>query len=285
MTAGRGDRVIWPAEAIWEAVSPNLPGFTVEILPELDSTNAELMRRARAGQTEPSLLVAERQTAGRGRLGRVWLDGAGAGAGVGSETASQSLKFSLGLLLQRPDCSGLSLAIGVAVAESLLHAANKPLSAARLGLKWPNDLWLEECKLGGILVETFGPTLPRYVVIGVGINIVPPLPTADVSFSTPPAGLHTLWPQADAGQALLWIIPALIAAVQQFDVDGFAPFQARFNALDVLRDAAVHLSDGSSGTARGVDASGALRVQTASGIQTVSSGEVSVRPLHMALPR
>ena len=274
-----GGRVIWPAEAIWEAVSPNLSGFTVEILPELDSTNTELMRRARAGQTEPSLLVAERQTAGRGRLGRVWLDGDDA------EAVGASLKFSLGLPLQRQDWSGLSLAVGIAVAESLLHAANLPLSAVNLGLKWPNDLWQGEHKLGGILIETFGQTLPRYVVIGIGINITPPVPTAAVSFSTPPAGLQTLWPQADAGQALLWIAPALIAAVQQFDRDGFAPFQARFNALDVLRDAAVHLSDGSSGTARGVDASGALRVQTAGGMQTISSGEVSVRPLHMALPR
>lgn len=274
-----GGRVIWPAEAIWEAVSPNLSGFTVEILPELDSTNTELMRRARAGQTEPSLLVAERQTAGRGRLGRVWLDGDGA------EAVGSSLKFSLGLPLQRQDWSGLSLAVGIAVAESLLHAANLPLSAVHLGLKWPNDLWQGEHKLGGILIETFGQTLPRYVVIGIGINITPPVPADAVSFSTPPAGLQTLWPQADAGQALLWITPALIAAVQQFDRDGFAPFQARFNAFDVLRDAAVHLSDGSSGTARGVDAIGALRVQTANGMQTISSGEVSVRPLHMALPR
>ena len=60
----------WPAEAVWEAVAPLLPGFTVEVLPSIDSTNTELMRRARAGQTEPTLLVAEQQTAGRGRLGR-----------------------------------------------------------------------------------------------------------------------------------------------------------------------------------------------------------------------
>ena len=60
----------WHAEALWEAVVPQLPGFTVEVLPQIDSTNTELMRRARAGQTEPTLLVAERQTAGRGRMGR-----------------------------------------------------------------------------------------------------------------------------------------------------------------------------------------------------------------------
>ena len=59
----------WPAESIWEQVAPLLPGFTVEVLPEIDSTNTELMRRARAGQAQPILLAAEHQTAGRGRLG------------------------------------------------------------------------------------------------------------------------------------------------------------------------------------------------------------------------
>ena len=89
----------WPAEAVWEAVAPLLPGFTVEVLPSIDSTNTELMRRARAGQCEPTLLVAEQQTAGRGRLGRVWQSDAGA-----------SLMMSLGLPLAPADWSGLSWA-------------------------------------------------------------------------------------------------------------------------------------------------------------------------------
>ena len=62
----------WPLEAVWEAVAPLLPGFTAEMLPSVDSTNTELMRRARAGRCDPVLLVAEQQTAGRGRLGRAW---------------------------------------------------------------------------------------------------------------------------------------------------------------------------------------------------------------------
>ncbi|HXE46880.1 MAG TPA: biotin--[acetyl-CoA-carboxylase] ligase, partial [Ramlibacter sp.] len=78
----------WPAKAIWEAVAPVLPGFTVEVLPEIASTNSELMRRARTGSLEPVLLVAQRQTAGRGRLGRSWAGDAG-----------RSLTFSLGLPL------------------------------------------------------------------------------------------------------------------------------------------------------------------------------------------
>ena len=96
----------WPAEAIWEAVSPQLPGFSVEILPQVDSTNSELMRRARAGQTDAVLLVAETQSAGRGRLGRQWVSQRG-----------DSLTFSLGLPIAPQDWSGLSLAVGLSLAS------------------------------------------------------------------------------------------------------------------------------------------------------------------------
>eukprot|EP01034_Spumella_vulgaris_P035364 gene35364-43606_t len=102
------------------------------------------MRRARAGQTEPTLLVAEQQTAGRGRLGRVWQSDVGA-----------SLMLSLGLPLAPKDWSGLSLAVGVSVAESLQPTLPplQPGHSPRIGLKWPNDLWLSgDRKLGGILV-------------------------------------------------------------------------------------------------------------------------------------
>ena len=116
----------WPAEAIWQAVAPQLPGFTIEVLPCIDSTNTELMRRARAGRCEPILLVAEQQTAGRGRLGREWHSG----------TDAASLTFSLGLPLAPLDWSGLSLAVGVSVAESLQPLLPAPDSRTpRIGLK------------------------------------------------------------------------------------------------------------------------------------------------------
>ena len=95
----------WNAEALWEAIAPQLPGFTVEVLPTIDSSNTELMRRARDGLTDPVLLIAEQQTQGRGRLGRNWVSGVG-----------DSLMFSLGLPLAPRDWSGLSLAVGVSVA-------------------------------------------------------------------------------------------------------------------------------------------------------------------------
>jgi BirA family transcriptional regulator, biotin operon repressor / biotin---[acetyl-CoA-carboxylase] ligase len=251
--------VDWHGEAIWQAVAPLLDGFTVEVLPELDSTNGELMRRTRAGQAEPVLLVAERQTAGRGRLGRSWASRPG-----------DSLTFSLGLPFAPADWSGLSLAVGVAVAEAL-HP--------RIGIKWPNDLWVDDRKLAGILIETAG-TGPdtaagRYTVIGVGINIRPP---QGGGYATPPAGLAELLPEADAGTVLARIAAPLVQAVLAFQTFGFAPFQARFAARDVLRDRPVVLSDGTAGTAHGTTDEGGLLVHTAAAMVTVTSSEVSVRP-------
>ncbi|MDI1245229.1 MAG: biotin--[acetyl-CoA-carboxylase] ligase, partial [Rhodoferax sp.] len=101
MAATPAQALRWPAEAIWEAVAPALPGFTVEVLPELDSTNSELMRRARAGRPDPVLLVAEQQIAGRGRMGRQWHSG----TVRGSQTPA-ALTFSLGLNLAPADWSG-----------------------------------------------------------------------------------------------------------------------------------------------------------------------------------
>jgi len=269
----------WPAEALWEALAPSLPGFTVEVLPEIDSSNTELMRRFRGSPTaeprpEPLLLVAEQQTAGRGRLGRQWQSRRG-----------DSLTFSLGLPLAPADWSGLSLVAGVSVADSLepLTGGGKP----RIGLKWPNDLWLStpqgERKLAGILVETASWEGIRYVVIGIGINIrAMALDTAAPAAALPaipPGGLQELLPGLDAPATLLRIIPPLVQAVQAFERFGFAPFQARFAARDVLAGRAVQLSDGGTGTAHGVSENGALLVHTAAGMKEITSSEVSVRPL------
>jgi BirA family biotin operon repressor/biotin-[acetyl-CoA-carboxylase] ligase len=248
------------AEELREAVAPRLPGFSVEVLDEIDSTNSELMRRARAGRMQPVLLVAQAQTAGRGRLGRGWTSAPG-----------DSLTFSLGLPLAPQDWSGLSLAVGVAVAEAL-HP--------RIRIKWPNDLWLDDRKLAGILIETASwaagePQSPRYAVIGIGINIREP---AAAAYTVGPAWLGELVPGITAPQALARITPPLVDAVKAFEAFGFAPFHVRFDARDLLRDRAVVLSDGRTGTAHGTSEDGGLLVHTAAGMATVTSSEVSVRP-------
>ncbi|HEY8050411.1 MAG TPA: biotin--[acetyl-CoA-carboxylase] ligase [Ramlibacter sp.] len=250
----------WHAEEIGQALAPLVPGITVEVLPSVDSTNTELMRRARAGRSEPVLLVAQEQTAGRGRLGRGWASAPG-----------DSLTFSLGLPLAPEDWSGLSLAVGVAVAEAL---------GPRVRVKWPNDLWLDDRKLAGILIETAAwaagePQASRYAVIGIGINIREPTPGA---YSTPPAWLGELLPGIDVPEALARIAQPLAGSVKAFEAFGFAPFHVRFDARDLLRDRTVHLSDGRSGTAHGTTETGGLLVHTAAGMATVTSSEVSVRP-------
>lgn len=261
MTLGRTP-IRWPAEAVWEAVVPLLPGFTVEVLPEIDSTNSELMRRAHSGQLEPVLLVAERQSAGRGRLGRSW-NGA---QGNTQNSNLSALTFSLGLPLEPQDWSGLSLAVGIAV----VHALHP-----RLQLKWPNDIWLDGRKLGGILIETVKVGEVRYAVIGIGINIEAPV--AD-GLRTPPAGLAELLPAVLAPDVLEQLVPTLVRQVQRFEREGFGGMREDFIARDLLYGAEVVCSDGLVGTARGVDAGGALLVHTADGLKKISSAEVSVRP-------
>jgi BirA family biotin operon repressor/biotin-[acetyl-CoA-carboxylase] ligase len=264
-------------------VVPLLAGFTVEVLPEVDSTNSELMRRFKgtdriAPQTEPTLLVAEQQSAGRGRLGRTWASQRGS-----------SLMFSLGLPLAPTDWSGLSLAVGVSLADSLeppYGRAEDTASPEKIQLKWPNDLWLTTPdgphKLGGVLVETAAAADgQRFVVIGVGINIHPPAltPEAASAAAVPPGGLHSLLPELDAPAALLRVAAPLVRAVLAFEQFGFAPFQSRFARRDALNGRAVALSDGTQGTAMGVADHGALRLATASGVVDVTSAEVSVRPV------
>ncbi len=254
--------MIWPAEDLWQAMSALQPDITVEVLPEIDSTNTELMRRAREGQTYPVLLVAEVQSAGRGRLGRPWHGQVG-----------DALTFSLGLKMSPKNWSGLSLAVGLSLARSLD-------SEGQLGirLKWPNDLWVAQPhtpqgwgKLAGILIEV----TQGYCVVGVGINIAPPVAEG---LSTAPLGLQNLQAGMTATQALVKVATPLLSTLLAFERGGFAPLQNAFNARDALYDAPVTLSDGRTGIARGVDAVGALLVETAQGLETITSSEVSVRP-------
>ena len=188
----------WGAQALWQQLDALLPGIGIEIVASTDSTNTRLVERARRssgrrdapvtapGQLDaaareaptphgrrgddmrPCLLVAEAQTAGRGRLGRTWHASPGA-----------SLTFSLSLPLAPPQWSGLSLAVGVALADAL--DPGRPAQPPRIGLKWPNDLWLLDApgqgrKLGGVLIETVAVGERRMAVIGVGLNVRPPLP-------------------------------------------------------------------------------------------------------------
>lgn len=250
------------AERVWEAVVGDLPGFSVEVVPEIASTNTELMSRARTGVFDPVLLVARHQNAGRGRRGRGWVSAPG-----------DSLTFSLGLPLAPTDWSGLSLAVGVSVADPL---------GPDVRLKWPNDLWWQGRKLGGILVETANlANGGRVAVVGIGINLATPqvMPDPNAALpAVPPVGLREWQPDAEAGAVLEALAPALVRDLLAFQALGFSAFAQRFALRDALNGRPVTLSDGRQGTACGVGDDGALRVLTDNGLQLVNSQEVSVRP-------
>lgn len=260
----------WPVAAIEQSLAAVWPDAQVEVLPQVASSNTTLLDRARAGQTQPTLLVAERQTAGRGRMGRQWLS---------LQAAGGSLTFSLGVPLGQADVAGLSLVVGHVLAQAL-----DPNDVHQLRVKWPNDLWLARRKLGGVLIEISSQGTQRQAVIGVGINIqaLPPLPEAapgQVSVQAP-AWVQEFAPHATAPWVLEQIAAPLAQAVQQFIDHGFAPWQPRFAERDALQGQAVRLSDGSQGVARGINATGALRVQLADGtLREVHSSEISLRPV------
>ena len=249
----------WQPDSLTAQLQSLLPGIGVEVLGESGSTNSLLIDRART-DAQPVLLVSESQSGGRGRMGRAWVAAPGC-----------SLTFSLGLPLPAADWSGLSLAVGCALAEALEPAGH------RLQLKWPNDLWLDGRKLGGVLIESQQAVgTERYLVVGVGLNIRAINDADAAQFSSGFAALEELRPGISAPEALARVMPGLLRTVLDFSSEGFAPWQQRFDRRDLSRDRPVTAGN-LRGVARGVSPTGELRVQTDSGMHSIASGEVSLR--------
>lgn len=270
---GRGYRLPRPWQRLDPAELAALLGegagrFQIEVMQQAASSNTELLRRAALGAPGGTVLAVELQTAGRGRIGRVWHSGLG-----------NALTFSL---LWCFDCglnalSGLSLAVGVAIRRALGRFA-----AAGVGLKWPNDILCDGAKLGGVLIEAQGDMYgPSAVVIGIGLNCHLP---ADIE--------QAITQSATALDRVCRTLPernALLAALLQdlgdvldiFARSGFAALRAEWEGSHAYQDAAIrlHMPDGSAveGIARGVGESGELRLETAQGVRLFNSGEVGAR--------
>lgn len=250
--------------AITRALGDCVCRFDIDLQAECASTNAALLARAEAGAASGTVIVAERQTAGRGRQGRAWLASPG-----------DSLTFSL--LWRFPSGTapaGLSLAVGLAVAEAI-----QKIGAGRTALKWPNDLLKDGRKLGGILIELV-PGKPHAAVIGIGLNLrLPagmPAELAAQSASLDNAG--------EPNALLAAVLVELLAVLTIFTTDGFAALRDAWTARHAFENAPIRLlSDFAPprmGICRGVADDGALLLETdgqGGRIERVLSGEVSLR--------
>lgn len=271
--AGLGYRLAQPlqrldAEAIRAALPPAARARLrrLEVALRLDSTNQRLLEAGAAD--DPQALFAEAQTAGRGRRGREWRSPFGA-----------NLYLSLGWSFPAwpPALGTLPLAIGVASARALT-AAGVP----GVGLKWPNDLRIAAAKLGGILIEQRGEAGGSCrVVIGIGLNVAMTAAQAGEIAQDWTSVQAVTGARPDRNGLAAQLLASLLAALEDFEQHGFAGFVADWNRLDLSAGRAVRVEGAGAvieGIARGIDAQGALIVETADGRrQHLHAGEVSLR--------
>lgn len=237
----------------------------VSVLPVVDSTNQYLLDCI-AELNSGDACVAEYQQAGRGRRGRQWISPFGA-----------NLYLSMFWRLEQGPAAamGLSLVIGMVMAEVLQR-----LGAADVRVKWPNNLYLNNRKLAGILVELTGKTGDAaQLVIGAGINLA--------MRDTNAGGINQGWINLqEAGininrnELTATLLNELRQSLKQFEIDGLAPFIGRWRALDNFIDRPVKLLIGERqivGIARGIDSQGALLLEQDGEIKPFIGGEISLR--------
>lgn len=275
-----GYRLPWPVQLLDAArIRATLPAAiakqlgALEVHWELDSTSSELQRRG-AAAPDLSMVLAETQSAGRGRRGRTWLSPPGLNIYL-----SCVKRFDTGFAA----LSGLSLAIGVTVLRTL-----DALGIMGANLKWPNDVLAAAPghapgKLAGILVELSGEYQgPSAAIIGIGLNLrltdalraqaaQPACDLATLAGGTPP----------DRNRTAAALVTALTTGLRQFEREGFAAFADEYARHDLLRDQPLRLSGTGGerdGIGAGVDSRGALLLRLPNGaIQHVDSADVTVR--------
>lgn len=237
----------------------------LQLLTAIDSTNAFLMRQ------EPdagiSVCFAEYQTAGRGRRGRQWVSPFASNIYLSLRISNSS---GLGAF------EGISLAVGVAVARSL-----KELGADGVQLKWPNDILWSGKKLGGILIEVVGdPSGVCHLVVGLGLNLKTTKSMSE-SIDQPWVALDSILTEPPSrNQVAASLLNHLIPLLDTYEHQGFISYKDEWESLNAQADLAVDLLMGSqkvSGIMRGVNASGALLLETGKGIEVFHGGEVSLR--------
>jgi BirA family biotin operon repressor/biotin-[acetyl-CoA-carboxylase] ligase len=253
-------------EAIYRFLNPAAQEYLseLEVFSSIESTNIHAMSRVSEGGAKGYACLAEYQSAGKGRRGRQWISPFGHNVYL-----SLVWEFDGGV----SQLEGLSLAVGVAIAQSL-----QEIGLERVALKWPNDVLLDQSKLGGILLEMQGdPSGACQVVIGVGINVRMKAATViDQPWTSVAAYLSDVSRNELTGSLLNNLIVMLIA----YESAGFAKFQSSWERLDAFRNEKVEIVSGSSrvrGVANGVYPNGALRLMVDGVAQPIYGGEVSLR--------
>lgn len=235
---------------------------TLDLHWSLGSTNTFVQNLSLEANFHGYACMAERQTAGKGRRGRNWVSPFG-----------KNIYLSVGWKIPTSvSLDGLSLAVGCAVTRAI-KAQNESVNVA---LKWPNDILIEGGKTAGILVElASGDTGFHHLVVGIGVNLH--LSNADSAY------IDQAWnvvQQVSRNKLAASLLSELVDCLVVFRRDGFAPFQSEWNSLDAFADMEVNLISAGkteTGTARGVDASGHLILDTPSGAKKINAGEVSLR--------
>lgn len=242
----------------------------IQLFDEIDSTNSEALRELRAGSTENRVVIADSQTSGRGRRGREW-----------HSPKNSGIYLSLTRAFSEPASAlqGLSLTTAISVVEAL-----EELGVSGLQLKWPNDVLCKDKKLAGILLELQSIEDARYVVFGVGINRELSADAAQ-RIDRPVTDLRSIVGEPIAPDSIVAaLLNRLCLNLKTYESSGFARFEDRWNSLDCYRMRDIVIQNGESriiGKSLGVDSTGALLLETAEGIQSISGGEVlpSLRPI------
>ena len=268
---GRGYQLIsaldfLDADHILDGLPPSLRSqIELTVLSEVDSTNREVAKRLPTAIGTTPVVLAEAQTAGRGRRGRPW-----------SSPKAENLYMSLGLTLAGGFLAleGLSLVLGVAVARALEGVGAHPI-----GLKWPNDLYAFGKKLGGILVEIQGELQEGrvQVIAGIGLNVHM---SRSEAVDQPWTSLALAWDQGDwrRSQIAAAMLAEIKGAIRQFEEEGFAPFREQWQARDIFQDKPLVARDGDlSGLGGGIDVAGNYLVINGDESVAVKAGDISLR--------
>lgn len=270
--AGTGYALAQPIERLDAALirtamadSANAGLGDLRIVSVIDSTNIAL-RAESATLRSGTVLLAEAQTAGRGRRGRSWASPFASGL-----LGSVFWRFERGLA----DLGGLSLAVGVALAEAW-RAHGVPVQ-----VKWPNDLWIAERKFAGMLIEAAGEFHgPSHVVVGLGLNLTLPESVRGV-MDQPVTSLAEHLPQPmPRNVAVACCLQALHGALHEFAQHGLPAFAPRFAALDALRDRDVQVIEAQRawrGRTCGIDGHGRMQVRDAQGVHAIDAADISIK--------